>query len=362
VVVFLEFGQAVAAEELSLSGVAAVGEWLFLAPDEGAALVRLSRRADGAYDGPVSYPLGELVTLPGGPGEEIDLEGLDIDDAYLWCVGSHSGVRQRVKKHADASEVVEDLARVDFPAGRRVLARIPLDPNGSACRRWDGDATHPARTAAILSTAAGSGLLNVLAGDRHLGRFLALPGKDNGLDIEGLAVSAGRVLIGLRGPVLRGWAVVIEVRPVPDPAIEGGLVLGPVDSAGADQYVLHFLDLDGLGIRDLDVDGDDLLVLAGPTMLLDGPSRILRLPGGAVVLPLAVHREALIPVGSDLPVATASPPAPPGVQAPQAGHDHAEAITVLEGTTEARGVLVVYDSPGTDRQNPTGVRADVVDL
>ena len=35
-------------------------------------------------------------------------------------------------------------------------------------------------------------------------------------------------------------------------------------------YRKHLLELGGLGIRDLCVDGDDLLILAGPTMDLDG--------------------------------------------------------------------------------------------
>ena len=43
-------------------------------------------------------------------------------------------------------------------------------------------------------------------------RVRPIPGKDNGIDCEGLAVAGDRVFIGLRGPVLRGWAMIIELQ------------------------------------------------------------------------------------------------------------------------------------------------------
>ena len=41
---------------------------------------------------------------------------------------------------------------------------------------------------------------------------MRLPSKDNGLDIEGLAVLGNRVYLGLRGPVLRGRAIILELE------------------------------------------------------------------------------------------------------------------------------------------------------
>ncbi|MDO9091347.1 MAG: DUF3616 domain-containing protein [Rubrivivax sp.] len=39
---------------------------------------------------------------------------------------------------------------------------------------------------------------------------MAIPGKDNGLDIAGLVVDGRWLLLGLRGPLLRGWSALLE--------------------------------------------------------------------------------------------------------------------------------------------------------
>ena len=109
--------------------------------------------------------------------------------------------------------------------------------------------------------------------------FLAIPGKDNGLDIEGLAVAEGSVFVGLRGPVLRGWTTLLEMAVGEDDDAPSTLKLKEIGSNGS-LYRKHFLDLGGLGVRDLCLDGDDLLILAGPTMDLDGPVTVFRWRGG----------------------------------------------------------------------------------
>ena len=92
----------------------------------------------------------------------------------------------------------------------------------------------------------------------------------SGLDIEGITARGDRVLVGLRGPVLRGIALVADLR------------LGNLGNANAplqlDQLRLRFLDLGGLAVRDLAVlpGHDDVLLLAGPTMTLAGPCLLYR--------------------------------------------------------------------------------------
>ena len=340
-------------DALSLSGVAAVGEYLFLAPDEGASLVRLRRSGDAEYTAATSYPVADFVDTPEDTGDELDLEGLDIDGGYLWLAGSHSAVRTRVRDQTSSDEVPGQLAAIRRPKARTLLARIPIrdSPAGPYPAVTSAtSATSPGELTAARLSGDDGGLLDQLRRDEHLGPFIGLPGKDNGLDIEGLAVVGQRILLGLRGPVLRGWAVILELQPRPDRDNPKRLRLASMDDGNDPaRYRKHFADLAGLGIRDLIRNGDDLLLLAGPTMLLDGPSRILQIPDGAVrSLPAALRGSDLVQLGPDLPVG--------------AGADHPEAITVIPFTGSSPRLLVAYDSPSRQRRQPDGVVADVIPL
>ena len=148
-----------------------------------------------------------------------------------------------------------------------MLLRIALEEDGAGVRPVDETTgSVQRRTAALIGD-----LTAALQDDPYLGPSLAIPAKENGLDVEGLAVLGDRVLLGLRGPVLRGWATILEVEPQPDPQDPSRLTLG------SPPYRQHFLDLDDLGVRDLCRDGNDVLVLAGPSMGLDGPGPCLPL-------------------------------------------------------------------------------------
>jgi len=94
--------------------------------------------------------------------------------------------------------------------------------------------------------------------------------RTSGLECEGIAARDDRVLMGLRGPVLLGITLVLDLRV-------GGLdVNRPTLSPARLRY--RYLQLSGLAVRDLaQVPGsDDVLVLAGPSMTLAG--RLLPLP------------------------------------------------------------------------------------
>jgi len=324
-----------AGTHVNLSAVRTDGPCLWIAGDETATVERLTADGDG-YGAHVSFPLADVVELPGESDDEVDIEGLGRSGPFLWAVGSHSGKRKRIKgKHGDAKSLRRLTTVLDEPA-RRVLARLTVADGP------DGLPTIVREGSAVLGE---PGLRAVLADDAHLAPFLAIPGKDNGFDIEGVAVhgepGAETLFLGLRGPVLRGWAVVLEIRPREH--APGRLQLDPLDGKAC--YRLHVLDLDGLGVRDLCPDGADLLVLAGPSMDLDGPVRVYRwcdavhtdVPG--VVRGSALHREADLPHGR--------------------GDDHAEGITLLPGGE----LLVVHDSPAPARlSRPGTVLADVVAL
>jgi hypothetical protein len=115
-------------------------------------------------------------------------------------------------------------------------------------------------------------------------------------------------------------------------------------------YRKHFLELDGLGIRDLCVDGSDLLILAGPTMDLDGPVSVFRWQGGA-----QSHEESL--VSRDTLQKILEIPYGQGI-------DHAEGMALFTpADSDTRSLLVVYDSASKDRQTGTSaVKADIFTL
>ena len=212
---------------------------------------------------------------------EIDIEGLAEANHYLWLVGSHSlKCKQPDEEGADTAKQIAKLAKVKADPNRYLLARIPLLRNAATGNfELHKEAPHPTDPSQTLRAAQlhGNGktneLLDALAKDIHLNPFVGIPGKDNGLDIKGLAVT----FVGLRGPVLRGWALVLELRP--EAGKHGRMRLGPVPGATEKRYRKHFLDLGGMGLRELRLRGADLLVLAGPTMSLDGTIAVYCWPG-----------------------------------------------------------------------------------
>ncbi|WP_246147919.1 DUF3616 domain-containing protein [Nonomuraea turkmeniaca] len=300
----------------NLSAIRQSSSGLWIAGDETATFEHLTWSGDHFGD-QRTYRLADYVDLPAGPDDEADIEGMARANGYLWLVGSHGLKRKRVKSR-DPEKAADRLATVVREENRFILARLPLHDEIPG-------------PGAIL--AGGHNLTALLREDRHLGPFLALPGKDNGFDVEGIAVVSEQVYIGLRGPVLRGWAVVLELelRRLEDSGRRRLRVREP--------YRKHFLDLDGLGVRDLCPDGDSLLLLTGPTMDLDGPVRIVRWR--------PAQRQGVVPKGElELVVEL-----PYGV-----GCDHPEGLARLD---DGR-LMVVYDSPSPARITPAGgVLADV---
>ena len=269
----------------------------------------------------------------------MDIEGLDYGGGYLWLVGSHSLKRVNPTLEDGHKQAKKQLAKISTDGNRYLLARIPLvKVDGSYTLMKESNKLGEKRTAAQLhGTAQGNDLTEALKGDKHLEPFLTIPGKDNGFDIEGLAVVGKRILLGLRGPVLRGWAVILEVELDEDVKKPSTLRLKPIGSKQR-LYRKHFLQLGGLGIRDLCVQGSDILILAGPTMDIDGPVAIFRWIGGVAV----PKEECVVPADElehvvDVPYGQSV--------------DHAEGMTLFSTDEGApRSLLIVYDSASESRQ------------
>ena len=255
-----------------LSAVARVGDNLFLACDETASVERLRRLRDGWFGEHRHFALDDFVDLPAGAEGEMDIEGLCAVDGFLWIVGSHALKRSKPKRdESKADDALRRMERVDREPNRHFLGRIPLveeAPGLFMPSRSDGGR----RAAWARFGKRNSALTRWLADDPHLGPFLTIPAKENGFDVEGLAVRGDRIWLGLRGPVLRGHAVVLDLAI----AEKAPGRLKARRAEGERRYRKHLLDTRGLGIRDMRFDGDDLLLLVGPTMSLEGPAFVLR--------------------------------------------------------------------------------------
>lgn len=324
-------------ERGDLSVATEIGDTLWVASDETVRITRLSRQGDDAFGSHAVFDIADYLSLPGKEDAEADLEGLDHADGYLWMAGSHSFKRGKPDADDPVKKNLKALANITTDSNRFLLARVPvIQEDGTYTlikKADDGEATE--RTAALLrGDSKGNDLTDALADDEHLAPFLTIPSKDNGFDVEGLAVSGDRVFLGLRGPVLRGWAVVLELETKDGDA--GEMRLKKI-GAKERRYRKHFLDLRGLGIREMCLDGDDLLLLAGPTMALDGPAAVYRWQGGANPPgdEDTVIFEDQIPKVLDIPH---------GV-----GEDHAEGMTFRRSKDGRQSFLVVYDSPAAAR-------------
>ncbi|PPT08936.1 hypothetical protein CKA32_001314 [Geitlerinema sp. FC II] len=319
---------------------------LWLGSDELTSIERLSPLEPGVYGAHQLFRIEEFVELI--DDSEIDIEGMDYADGYLWVVGSHSFKRKKPKGKKTEKDL-ERLSEIKRDANRNLLVRIPIlhGQPVKSCATSD-DAGDRLFAAALTRTEASNLLLDTLKEDEHLGPFveMQLPSKDNGLDIEGLAVRGDRIFLGLRGPVLRGWAIVIEIQV--EASETGQLTLRELDDGR--HYRKHFVDLNGLGIRELCFHGDDLIVLGGPTMDLEGAMQVFRLKD------ILEHdgdtlwdgESGILKLLFNLPFTI--------------GADHAEGLTLFP-CFEEDGLMVVYDSPHPERRpSDRAIFADVFRL
>lgn len=337
----LEFGSDSLAC-INLSGAAFTDDWLWVVGDEAAGVERLRRlepvgREVLRFGDARTFPLADVLDLPGADDDEADLEGLAACDGWLWLVGSHGLKRKNAKPDKVDVDNAKRLTRLALDGNRRLLARVPIERGADGAPRLVREASDGRRGMRLKGDAERNLLIQLLEDDPHIAPFLSIPGKDNGFDIEGLALAGSRLFVGLRGPVLRGWTMLLELAVQPH---GDWLRLAPLDDDGT-LLRKHFLQLGGLGVRDLHFDGDDLFVLAGPTMVLDGDIRLFRWPGARSAL-----TDSRQPVRFQRTFAEA-------VELPHTpGANRAEAFCALPDGMARGGPswLVLYDAPGAERR------------
>jgi hypothetical protein len=216
-----------------------------------------------------------------------------------------------------------------------VLGRVPLvEVDGGL---WpvaqDGD-----RRAAHLRFRAKGQLRKWLRRDRHLRDFLRLPSKENGLDVEGIAVAATASGSACAAPCL---AKAPCAGDGDEADAKGHLKARRIE--GRSRVRKHFVDTDGQGIRDMKWDGDDLLLVTGPVLSGDGPAAILRLHGFAHLKKPGYVGEAGQTLVQRLPYRESA--------------DHPEGLVRWDGSDW----LVLCDSPGPERagDGPPYIEGDV---
>jgi hypothetical protein len=167
-------------------------------------------------------------------------------------------------------------------------------------------------------------LRDLLGQNEFLDDLVTLASKENGLDIEGFrALPKNKVFFGLRGPLAESFAIVAEAK------LDSNLKL-------AEDLKLHFIDLGGLGVRDLTAYHDGILILAGPVSGLRSPFRIYRreMQNAELLYPKPDHPHESKVVRADMARANAD--------------EHPEGICQLD-LHGREGLLVLYDNPRKNR-------------
>lgn len=286
-------GEIEQSKELSAVATVEEGKWLVVGSNEGTQ-VQVLRQVDAT-----DYRVAETISLIHQPTkQEIDVEGIAAAGRTVYVMGSHS--LKRLKLEPKAATQAANRVRTQHSEReplRESLFRFELDATG-----------RPGGTIQRTSLRAR------LERDVILRPFLEIPGKEGGVDIEGLAWREEKLWAGFRGPVLRdGYAVVLVF-----------------DFDRPEQGELRLVQLDGLGIRELIATRDGLLVLAGSVGEESAPIRAYYWDGkdqtpGSDVKVTPAQKLGTIP--------------PP----PNDGSAKAEGLVLLGETATHWDVLAIYD-------------------
>ena len=312
-----------------LSSVQMDGDYLWLVHDETLSVQRLTKsQSDPLLFGQAcSFSLLELLELDSA-STEADLEGVDINGDFLWVVGSHAHKRKKARAEDEQDKSLKRLEKIVFEANRYLLACLPFGEDRSLVQSSEaGEAAY------LPFSQQGNVLSKMLLKDKHLGWSVSLASKENGLDIEGLVaftyVDRTRLILGLRGPIVGGYTILLIVEPTYRKKRQ--LKLASLDG-GTRKYLKIFLPISSLGIRDLYRDGEYLLILAGPTLDMSGPFRLYRWR-----IPNLLDQDIVVP-SSDIEQLFELPS--------QKDCDRPEGVTRY---TDRSDLLILHDSPCKQR-------------
>jgi hypothetical protein len=206
----------------NLSGIALIRGIVAICADETAQIDLLKRDGD-RFEVIDSLHLDE-------DGIEIDMEGMAGVDDVLYVIGSHSLARKKVDPEKSRQKNRKRLVTVAKDKHRYQLFRLKFAEDGA------------------LKSKKRISLRKSLRDDPLLSPFTEVPSKENGVDIEAIAVRGEKLYVGFRGPVLRGNYVPVMELQFDDP----------------EDYQIKFVNLNGDGIRDMAAVEEGFLIVAGP--------------------------------------------------------------------------------------------------
>ena len=229
-----------------LSAIGQVGPYLVIGGDEAVGpdnnlniIQVLSEQEDG------QYVVGDDILLPdvNNDGGELDIEGIAVDGNFIYVVGSHSYRRNKAhsKKSVKRNRKTFNQGKIKDEPSRDWLHRVEVNQK--------------LQPVAIMSIS----LRDVISDHEALEVFSEIPSKENGVDIEGIAVDDGWVYVGFRGPVfLDNYVPVLKFK----------------FKRHEKTAKLLFVQLEGGGIRDMTSVGDGFLIVSGPVGDAPGPYQV----------------------------------------------------------------------------------------
>lgn len=266
--------------DMELSGAAVVGDYLVIVSNDQVQPQVLKKDGDG-------YVVHKSVPVPHANTHNLDLEATAAEGSIVYLTGSHGRVR-----NIGVKGNVVGVGGVEARRHRDCVFRFTLGADGTP---------GPVERTSLWS---------VLDAHPVLGPFRALASKENGVDIEGLAVKDGRLYFGFRGPVLRDrWVPVLSCT---------------FDDPSGTARTLY-VQLGGRGVRDMVAVDDGFLILAGPTGDGDWSFRIYHWDGKDGLNDADPGKTRRL---ADLPRAAAGKP---------------EGLTVLGRSGDRYDLLLLYD-------------------
>lgn len=236
--------------------------------------------------------------------EEVDIEGIAHSGNTFYIVGSHSLKRKKVKADKTYNENRERLETIVLEESKNNIFRLDID----------------AETGKASSDIMKISVKDILSSDPVIGVFTNIPSKENGVDIEGIAVDNNKIYLGFRGPVLRLNYVPIMMLTFDNPK----------------DYKLVYVNLGGQGIRDIVKVKDGFLIIGGPVGDKQGVYQLWHWNGLDCIPDENIGKKLYVTKLGEIPTPNET---------------KAEGIDIIEETDDYYKVIIVYD--GAEYGSPT---------